>query len=467
MSENSKASSPFVSKASSKKPLASYIPLELPKWPSKTASEHTSKFARSWESRTGPSKKKLNDSAKTETSDGCRQVTPIKKNDWNKIGIIRLHEEIKAFYEAVLPQPKDQLDREEVVKRITAAVKSLWSGARVEVFGSFRTGLFLPASDIDLVVFGCWKIKPLYTLRDELVRRGVCEEGRTTVLDKASVPIIKITDKMTGIKVDISFNVTNGLTSAELIQCFLQEFPSLPYLVLVLKQFVYQRDLNEVYTGGIGSYSLILLAVSFLQLQTRAEGRMANVNYGVQLLEFFELYGMNFNYSRAGISVVDGGKYVQKERDSQGQMSLYIQDPACEGNDVARGTYNLYQVQMAFSHAYHTLCNEVLRARDDVFSKQRPILSSIIDFECNVEIPSDLFLDSTNGSSQSATIKKHSSTNSEIKTPIRILEQSFNKDSSTKSEKKRRHNHSTDFEKNKKKKHRDFRSLSLLTSETS
>jgi len=68
-----------------------------------------------------------------------------------------------------------------------------------------------------------------------------------------------------------------------------------------------------------------------LQLQTRAEGRMANVNYGVQLLEFFELYGMNFNYSRAGISVVDGGKYVQKERDSQGQMSLYIQDPACEG----------------------------------------------------------------------------------------------------------------------------------------
>lgn len=58
---------------------------------------------------------------------------------------------------------------------------------QVEVFGSFRTGLFLPASDIDLVVFGCWKIKPLYTLRDELVRRGVCEEGRTTVLDKASV----------------------------------------------------------------------------------------------------------------------------------------------------------------------------------------------------------------------------------------------------------------------------------------
>lgn len=459
MSESSKASSPFVLKTP-KQSLPAYIPLEQSKWPFKTASPHVSKFDRNEESRTGLSKTKLNDSTKTGTSANSRLVTPIKKNDWNQIGIIRLHEEMKAFYEAVLPQPKDQLDREEVIKRITTAVKDLWSSARVEVFGSFRTGLYLPSSDIDLVVFGCWKIKPLYTLRDELVRRGVCDEARTTVLDKATVPIIKMTDKTTGIKVDIAFNVTNGLTSAELIQGFLKEFPSLPFLVLVLKQFVYQRDLNEVYTGGIGSYSLILLAVSFLQLQTRAEGRMVNVNYGVQLLEFFELYGMNFNYNMIGISVANGGKYIQKERDGQGQMSLYIQDPVCEGNDVARGTYNFYQIQATFRHAYHTLCNEVLRADDDIFSKPRPILSSIIDFECDVEMPCDSFLDFTNRSFQSVEIKKHSSTTSEIETPIRKPEQSFSRDSSKKSEKKRRHNDSMDFEKNKKKKHsfKDIRS---------
>jgi non-canonical poly(A) RNA polymerase PAPD5/7 len=41
----------------------------------------------------------------------------------------------------------------------------------------------------------------------------------------------------------------------------------LPKLVLVLKQFLLQRDLNEVFTGGIGSYSLFLMAVSFLQVR--------------------------------------------------------------------------------------------------------------------------------------------------------------------------------------------------------
>ena len=51
-----------------------------------------------------------------------------------------------------------------------------------------------------------------------------------------------------------------------LIQGYMQEFPALPCLALVLKQFLNQRDLNDVYTGGLGSYSLILLIVSFFQV---------------------------------------------------------------------------------------------------------------------------------------------------------------------------------------------------------
>jgi len=46
----------------------------------------------------------------------------------------------------------------------------------------------------------------------------------------------------------------------------MQEFPALPFLVMVLKQFLYQRDMNDVYTGGLGSYSLILMIVSFFQV---------------------------------------------------------------------------------------------------------------------------------------------------------------------------------------------------------
>jgi len=50
-------------------------------------------------------------------------------------------------------------------------------------------------------------------------------------------------------------------------QGYMQQYPALQYLVLILKQFLSQRDLNDVYTGGLGSYSLILLIVSFFQVK--------------------------------------------------------------------------------------------------------------------------------------------------------------------------------------------------------
>ena len=54
------------------------------------------------------------------------------------------------------PTETEHMVRSTVVSRIRGAILSLWPQARVEVFGSFRTGLYLPTSDIDLVVIGEW-----------------------------------------------------------------------------------------------------------------------------------------------------------------------------------------------------------------------------------------------------------------------------------------------------------------------
>lgn len=52
------------------------------------------------------------------------------------------------------PSPTEHALRLQVVSRIESVVLDLWPCAQVEVFGSFRTGLYLPTSDIDLVVLG-------------------------------------------------------------------------------------------------------------------------------------------------------------------------------------------------------------------------------------------------------------------------------------------------------------------------
>nr|XP_054496739.1 terminal nucleotidyltransferase 4B isoform X2 [Agelaius phoeniceus] len=254
--------------------------------------------------------------------------TPWKKRNYSQ-GVVGLHEEIIDFYKYMSPRPEEERMRMEVVSRIENVIKELWPNADVQIFGSFKTGLYLPTSDIDLVVFGKWETLPLWTLEEALRKHNVADENSVKVLDKAT------------------------------------KYPVLPFLVLVLKQFLLQRDLNEVFTGGIGSYSLFLMAVSFLQLHPREDACMPNANYGVLLIEFFELYGRHFNYLKTGIRIKDGGSYVAKDEVQKSMLDgyrpsmLYIEDPLQPGNDVGRSSYGAMQVKQAFDYAYVVLSHAV------------------------------------------------------------------------------------------------------------
>ena len=107
--------------------------------------------------------------------------------------------------------------------------------------------VFCFISDIDLVVVGKWDVLPLRTLEKALLERGIADPKSLKVLDKASVsfyikkwasrwggnmihcdlqvPIVKLTDRLTDVKVDISFNTSNGVRSAELIRHFKRKCP--------------------------------------------------------------------------------------------------------------------------------------------------------------------------------------------------------------------------------------------------
>lgn len=309
----------------------------------------------------------------------------------------RLHTEIEQFYAHMIPTATEHALRVRVVSRIERVVLSMWPDAHVEVFGSFRTGLYLPTSDIDLVVIGLWDKLPLRTLETELLATGIAEPCSVRVLDKASVPIIKLTDRESQVKVDISFNMESGVRSAELIKDYKRKYPVLSKLVLVLKQFLLQRDLNEVFTGrylaarflffssfsagpfityscccffcrrrsgGISSYSLILMCISFLQLHPR-HNAYEKANLGVLLMEFLELYGRKFNYIKTGISIKKGGQYLPKEElqremvDGHRPSLLCIEDPLTPGNDIGRSSYGALQVKNAFEYAYIVLSSVV------------------------------------------------------------------------------------------------------------
>ncbi|KAG9099628.1 hypothetical protein FRC06_005081, partial [Ceratobasidium sp. 370] len=174
-----------------------------------------------------------------------------------------LHREILAYVDYISPSEREHRTRAMIVKMITATIESRWPDALVQPFGSFETGLYLPLGDIDLVVSSeniSRNPNALGWIARTLKDRGLA--NNIQIIAKAKVPIIKFVTTWGGFKVDISLNQVNGVTAGKIINNFLARLPALRPLVLIFKAFLSQRDMNEVYNGGLGSYSVVSNDVS-------------------------------------------------------------------------------------------------------------------------------------------------------------------------------------------------------------
>lgn len=304
------------------------------------------------------------------------------------LGLVGLNEEIEDFVDYMRPLPEEKRMRQDVIERVSCLVTELWPTAKVEVFGSTATGLFLPTSDIDLVI--CWDLdsqpdvmqSALLALEKQIINKGVYDDVKVL---KTSVPIVKFTDRQTAVKVDIGFKTTisTGPQSVQFIQEKMCEFVQLEYLVLVLKQFLVFHNLLESFNGGISSYCLILLIISYLQMSSKSAECRVN-SLAQNLVQFLELYGCQFNYLRTGIRVTDGGSYFSKntghsDNNSYQQYSLLcIEDPLKAQNDVGRGCYGAMKVRDAFADAFRELRDAVLPQYERIQPQHGSILGRIL-----------------------------------------------------------------------------------------
>lgn len=237
--------------------------------------------------------------------------------------LTRLHREICDFYEFVRPQKYEQKVRETLLQRLQTFVRDRLH-CEVFAFGSFAASLYLPNADMDLVVISneyskygekvaCQSQKTMYKLATELRRSGVAAEGSVEVIAHAKVPLIKFVDRITSIRVDLSFENQTGLIANSTFLTWKNQFPAMPILVTVIKQFLMMRGLNEVVNGGLGGFSVTCLVTSLLQNMPRVqtEELVPEHHLGEMLIEFLDFYGNQLDIARTGI-MMDPPGYFNK-----------------------------------------------------------------------------------------------------------------------------------------------------------
>ena len=207
---------------------------------------------------------------------------------------------------------------------------------------------------------------PLKLLAAALREHWLDELSYLEVIEQTRIPLIKFTHAPTNISIDVCFNQKTGPQAAALMHQYMEALSPLRPLTFVLKKFMASRGLNQPYTGGVGSFLLQMMILTFLQHRERDcfnNRRPSQYNLGALLVEFFEFYSTDFNFVLTGVSVRFDGFFFPKGATDrkknfwqpQRPFSIAMENPLDPTFDVGSPSFRIDLVQRSFEVAFKVL----------------------------------------------------------------------------------------------------------------
>ncbi|KAL1794160.1 hypothetical protein ACET3X_007581 [Alternaria dauci] len=306
----------------------------------------------------------------------------VKKKEEGAIpGISRLRLEIAKFYEYTTPDRHETLARKHLIQQVRNHLQTWIPEYKVEVFGSERTGIGMPLSDIDFRLVPTSEsldpaqarlppsaeqrrknIKILQRLYTKHIRKY--QSYLLPVVRHARYPLISAQDRRSGL--DIQIVLANDTSISRVImQDYMKEIPFLRELYWVVKTIFDTRGLSDVFRGGFGSYSLFMMAVASIKHAPHPPEDSAQA-----LLNFLRFWG-RFDTTKHGVSIepayfYDKAKHpvltdTQRAKLKNGEVDplpdymLSLRDPADETNNLGRKGIAIKHVQITLRALHHQL----------------------------------------------------------------------------------------------------------------
>ncbi|KAF0716858.1 Aste57867_2623 [Aphanomyces stellatus] len=259
-----------------------------------------------------------------------------------------------------------QASVQESLARLNACLEKQWPTAHATCFGSFASGLWLPSSDVDVVVQGIPTSlddvprRPLDTI--ETLLRTESWVGHVSVVG-TKVTVLKVILKACGRRMDIAVETADtqqGLAATEILRAAVSSMPHMRPLVLVLKTFLREKGLNNAFTGGLSSYALVLLCLHYMLSRPPA----AEEDVGALVLGFLEYYGTMYDHTKRGITWfvnplghLESVEYERKT--STKKCELVLDDPIHPDDrgvyNVGASAYAMVRVVAALENAFYAI----------------------------------------------------------------------------------------------------------------
>ena len=140
---------------------------------------------------------------------------------------------------------------------------------KISGFGSCQNGLWnVERSDIDVT---CVIQDKLAYNQHQLLKmcakivKTVAKQGTLVLVPASRIPILKFTEKETGLEVDFNVNNILAINNSDLIFTYCQLDHRFHIMCMFLKHWAKQVDIIGAAYGYLSSYALTLMVISFLQ----------------------------------------------------------------------------------------------------------------------------------------------------------------------------------------------------------
>jgi len=262
---------------------------------------------------------------------------------------------------------------------------------KTKIFGSCATGLALVTSDVDIAVSGIetydrptlceclstisevlksfkWVIsnKPILTAHVPVLKLEIdpclafdetfenANEDpriRDILFSQASEFNLGEGEENMTVKVDLTleglgmlgYTVHMGYKSTEFAEKMLAKHKSLYIITMVLKEFLFNRQLLNTYQGGISSYCLIIMIVAVLE-------KYGDEGYMKSLRRIMKFYGEEFQPEKMGITLSENDPFFPLSH-SYETAPLWILDHnnLVERRNVGQGAYSVKVILYEFA----------------------------------------------------------------------------------------------------------------------
>lgn len=290
----------------------------------------------------------------------------------------------------------------------------VWGGeVAVKIYGSRAVGMALPDSDIDVALLPSVRLNSLQQtqaltmLAGQLLESGGWSSGRVIsghTVTLTAVPVLKLvmehgfaagstlplrvmldvtlanhstTDQASSIDGSTECSNHVGLHGIDIVNRLKTNHEALAPVVMFLKQLLVTSNLNDPYSGGLGSYALTLM-VAFVMQRAEAKGECCEA--GELLRETLQYYANSFNPLKDCVRPLPHSEATPngstKIEPGSSTTPLQVFDPEYADMNVAASSFRFNLVQHLFGWVHSELSKHYSDTAD--VSPQLGVLLEIV-----------------------------------------------------------------------------------------